>query len=84
MVTSSSVPSELFGDPPRSPGLCSNFGTNQDLPEDLLSCGSLLVDGRAPPCENRVLDVRAPRLAPRRRRLLPPRVAPSLGIQPRV
>jgi len=45
MITSSFVPGELLGDPPRSPGLCGNFDANQDLPEDLLSCGSLLVGG---------------------------------------
>ena len=43
MVTSGYVPGELLGDTKRSLGLCSNFEANRDLPEDILSCGTLLV-----------------------------------------
>ena len=44
MVTSGSVPGELLGDTKRSLGFCSDLEANRDLPEDLLSCGTLLVE----------------------------------------
>ena len=43
LITSGSVPGELLGDREIYLRLGSNFEANRDLPEDLLSCETLLV-----------------------------------------